>query len=87
MTNHSKTLYVGVTSNLPKRVAEHKQGLVEGFTKKYCIKKLVYYEGTGDINSAIAREKQLKGWLRNKKVNLIDSFNPGWKDLYYDIVK
>ena len=81
MTNFSKTLYIGVTNNLEKRVYEHKNKMVEGFTKKYNITKLVYFEETNDVNSAIAREKQLKGWLRKKKVALIGSVNPKWRDL------
>ena len=84
MTNKSKTLYVGVTNNLKHRVYQHKQKLVPGFTAKYKINKLVYYEATGDINSAIAREKQLKGWLRSKKIVLIQSMNPEWLDLSED---
>jgi putative endonuclease len=81
MTNKSRTLYTGVTNNLMRRVYEHKNKLVEGFTKKYNIQFLVYYESTSDINSAIAREKEIKGWLRKKKIALIDSVNPQWKDL------
>jgi len=81
MTNHSKTLYVGITSNLAKRVYEHKNKFVEGFTKKYNITKLIYFEDTNDVNSAIEREKQIKGWLRKKKIALIESLNPDWKDL------
>ncbi|MBI5409042.1 MAG: GIY-YIG nuclease family protein [Nitrospirae bacterium] len=81
MTNKSKTLYIGVTSNLSKRIYEHKQKLVPGFTSKYNINKLVYYEATSDIKAAINREKQLKGWLRSKKIALIESVNPEWRDL------
>jgi putative endonuclease len=81
MTNHSRTLYAGVTNNLQRRVYEHKQKLVEGFTQKYNITQLVYYEVTSDVRSAIAREKQIKGWLRSKKIALIESMNPKWKDL------
>ncbi len=84
MTNFSKTLYIGVTNNLEKRVYEHKNKMVEGFTKKYNITKLIYFEETNDVNAAIAREKQLKGWLRKKKVALIESVNPEWKDLSQD---
>ena len=75
------TLYIGVTSNLLKRVYEHKHKLVEGFTKKYNIAKLVFFEETNDVNVAIEREKQIKGWLRKKKITLIESTNPTWKDL------
>ena len=87
MTNHSGTLYVGVTNDLRRRVWEHKQQLIEGFTKRYNIRRLVYYEETPDVAAAIAREKQIKGWLRTKKIALIESLNPGWKDLsegWYD---
>jgi len=81
MTNHSKTLYTGVTNDLIRRVYEHKNKMVEGFTKKYNITKLVYFEETGDVEAAIAREKRIKGWLRSKKIALIESANPKWKDL------
>jgi len=69
---------------LQKRVYEHKNKLVDGFTKKYNINKLIYYDMTTDIESAIRREKQIKGWLRKKKIALIDSMNPGWEDLSQD---
>lgn len=81
MTNKSKTLYTGVTNNLERRVYEHKQKLLSGFSSKYNITKLVYYEITQDINSAISHEKQIKGWLRAKKISLIESFNQDWIDL------
>ncbi len=81
MASNSGTLYIGVTNNLTRRISEHKQNLVEGFTKKYKCHKLVYYENYSDIKQAIAREKELKGWLRKKKEQLIKSVNPGWKDL------
>ena len=80
MANRSKTLYVGMTNNLERRVAEHKAGL-SMFTSKYGTKKLVYYEATDDPRSAIAREKEIKGWLRSKKIALIESGNPEWDDL------
>ena len=80
------TIYIGVTSNLIKRVWEHKNKLVDGFTKHYNVNKLVYYEETTDVNSAITREKQLKGWNRAKKNKLIDSINPNWNDLYDGIL-
>jgi putative endonuclease len=80
------TLYIGVTSNLIKRVYEHKNNLVEGFTKKYGIHNLVYYEQTEDANSAIQREKRMKAWKRQWKIELIESMNPNWKDLYNDII-
>jgi putative endonuclease len=70
-----------VTNNLQRRVYEHKHKLVEGFTAKYNITRLVYYEATPDVRSAIAREKQIKGWLRSKKIALIESMNPEWRDL------
>ncbi|MDD3487739.1 MAG: GIY-YIG nuclease family protein [Candidatus Moranbacteria bacterium] len=81
MTNNSRTLYVGVSGNLPKRVWQHKNKLADGFTKKYNIYKLVYYEQTTNIFSAIEREKQLKKWSRKKKIDLIEKNNPGWEDL------
>ena len=70
-----------MTNNLEKRVYEHKNKLIEGFTKRYNIKKLVYFEAGNDIHSVIEREKQIKGWLRVKKIALIESKNPGWEDL------
>jgi putative endonuclease len=75
------TLYIGVTNDLGWRVFEHKHGLVDGFTKKYKIHKLVYFEQTNDINSAIVREKQLKKWNRKWKIKLINKLNPAWRDL------
>lgn len=81
MTNHSKTLYIGITSNLQKRIREHKNKSVEGFTKKYNINQLIYYEQTDNVYGAIAREKQLKKWRREKKINLIEKKNPLWIDL------
>ena len=74
-------LYIGVTSNLERRLYEHRNGLVEGFTKKYNIHKLVYFEYTNDVYSAISREKQLKKWSRVKKNVLISRQNPNWTDL------
>jgi putative endonuclease len=76
---------VGVTSDLVKRIYQHKEKLVEGFTKKYNVNKLVHYETFNDINYAIAREKQLKAGSRKRKINLIKKFNSEWKDLYFDI--
>ena len=81
LTNKSGTLYTGVTNNLVRRVFEHKNQQVDGFTKRYNLKYLVYYEVTDDVYAAIAREKQIKGWLRAKKLQLINSLNPAWKDL------
>ena len=87
MTNGVRTLYIGVTNDLVRRVYEHKQKIVDGFTKKYNITMLVYYESTSSVEAAINREKQLKGWLRNKKASLIETMNPRWIDLsaeWYD---
>ena len=84
MTNATRTLYVGVTNDLERRVYQHKQKLIDGFTKKYNLTWLAYYEQTSDVRSAIAREKQIKGWRRSKKVELIESFNPRWRDLSQD---
>ena len=81
ITNASKTLYTGVTNNLQRRVYEHRNKLIPGFTAKYNIGKLVYFEIFNDINTAIAREKQIKGWIRKKKIDLIESVNPEWIDL------
>jgi len=80
------TLYTGVTSDLVKRVYEHKNGLADGFTKKYDVHRLVYFEMHEDMNAAIAREKQIKKWNRAWKLELIEKGNPAWKDLYDDIV-
>ena len=80
------TLYVGVTNDLVKRVWQHKNKVVDGFTKQYGIDKLGYYEVCNDINSAIAREKQLKGGSRKAKLDLIEINNPNWNDLYYEII-
>lgn len=82
LTNKSdKVLYIGVTNDLIRRMFEHRNKIVEGFTKKYNLVKLVYYEETSDIESAIRREKQLKNWHRDWKINLITQFNPDWVDL------
>jgi len=86
MTNKYNTvLYTGVTNDLVRRVYEHKEKLVEGFTKRYNVDKLVYFECTDDVNAAIAREKQIKGGSRRKKVDLINGLNPEWKDLYEEL--
>ncbi|MBX3037502.1 MAG: GIY-YIG nuclease family protein [Anaerolineales bacterium] len=86
MTNaHHTVLYTGVTNNLARRVYEHKNGLGSTFVKKYNVHKLVYYEIGNDINATIAREKQIKGGSRKKKLDLINSLNPEWKDLYESI--
>ena len=81
LTNRSGTLYVGVTNDLERRMYEHKNKLVPGFTSKYNVTRLAHFEQTSEVESAIAREKQIKGWRRNKKVALIESSNPQWKDL------
>ena len=86
MTNKNNTvLYTGVTNNLVRRIYEHKNKLIDGFTKKYNIINLVYYEIFNDPSSAIHREKQIKGGSRQKKINLINSVNPKWNDLYESI--
>ena len=79
------TLYIGVTSNLLKRIYEHKLKMVEGFTKKYDVNKLVYFEQHNTANTAISREKKLKNWRRKWKLGLIKKSNPDWKDLYKDL--
>ena len=79
-------LYIGVTSNLIERVGQHKEDLVEGFTKKYCLHMLVYYDVFEDILSAIIKEKQMKKWKRQWKIELIEIINPNWKDLYDDLL-
>ena len=79
-------LYIGVTGNLPRRLYEHRNKLVDGFTKQYNVHKLVYYEHTNDVYSAISREKQLKKWSRSKKIALIQKMNPEWRDLSADWV-
>jgi len=81
------TLYIGVTNNLVKRIWQHKNNIIEGFSKKYNIHKLVYYETTADVNSAITREKQMKKWNRQWKIELIEKHNPNWEDLYYGLIK
>ena len=86
MANDRPTLYIGVTSDLVKRVYEHKEELTGGFTKKYGLKKLIYFEVFDDIRDAIQREKQLKHWNREWKLQLIIKTNPGLKDLYPEII-
>ena len=86
MTNRANgTLYVGVTSNLSRRAWEHREGLIDGFTKQYGLKLLVYYEWHDDIRAAIQREKNIKHWSRAWKVRLILDFNPDWRDRYADL--
>ena len=83
MTNRRNgTLYVGVASDLPRRAYQHREGLIDGFTKRYGLKMLVYYEQHADIRSAIAREKTIKHWPRAWKVRLVHGMNPEWTDLY-----
>jgi putative endonuclease len=84
MTNQSRTLYTGVTNDLRRRVHQHKNGAIDGFTSRYNITMLAYYEQTRDIRTAIAREKQIKGWTRAKKISLIETNNPRWEDLAND---
>ncbi len=81
LTSKTGTLYVGVTNDLQRRIYEHKHGLIEGFTKRYKVTRLVYYEETPEVNEAITREKEIKTWRRSKKLDLIKSLNPEWKDL------
>lgn len=80
------TLYRGVTNDLVRRVYEHKSGLIKGFTKRYSVNKLVYFESTNDVNAAILREKRLKKWKRQWKIELIEKSNPDWKDLSLDFI-
>jgi putative endonuclease len=81
LTNRSGTLYTGLTSDLERRVSQHKHKLVDGFTEKSNVGILVYYEATDDVRAAIAREKQIKAWRRSKRIALIESMNPQWRDL------
>jgi len=86
MTNkHNTVLYTGITNDLKRRAGEHKEKMVEGFTKRYNITKLVYYEAFDDPSSAIAREKQIKGGSRKKKADLINDVNSEWRDLYDEL--
>jgi putative endonuclease len=84
MTNHSGTRYIGVTNNLRRRVEEHKHFFMEGFAKRYKIIRLVYFEETSYVQTALEREKELKGWVRSKNVQLIESMKLEWKDLSND---
>ena len=85
LTNwNDHVMYVGVTNDLQRRLYEHKNGLADGFTKKYHVHKLVYYEYTHDVYEAITREKQLKGWIRKRKNELVAAVNPEWRDLSLD---
>ena len=85
LSNKNKVLYSGMTNELSRRIYEHKNGLIDGFTKKYNVHNLVYFEIQKDLESAIKREKQLKNWHRQWKINLIESKNKEWKDLYSEI--
>ncbi len=85
MSSKSRVLYVGMTNDLRRRVYQHKEKLVEGFTQKYNVTMLVHYEVTDNVHSAIQREKQIKAWRRSKKIELIQSSNAEWKDLSVEI--
>jgi putative endonuclease len=84
-SDRNGTLYVGVTNDLYRRVMEHREGLVPGFTKRYCVKRLVYFEEHGHVEAAIAREKSIKRWRRAWKLQLIEQANPQWRDLWVEI--
>jgi len=84
MNSPTGTLYTGITNNLKRRVYEHKHKLINGFTKKYNVTRLAYFEETNDVHAAISREKEIKGWRRSKKIALIQSINPTWRDLAED---
>jgi putative endonuclease len=86
LSSKSKVLYIWVTSDLIKRVYEHKNKFVEWFTNKYSVDRLVYYENYNNVRNALEREKQLKKWKRQFKIDLINNFNPAWQDLYSDII-
>lgn len=81
LASHSRCLYIGVTNDLLRRLWEHKEKVIDGFSARYATTSLVYYEATGDVRSAITREKQLKRWRREKKTALIERENPAWRDL------
>ena len=88
MTNYYNTVfYIGVTNNIIKRVFEHKNRLVDGFTKKYDVSKLVFFDEVSDVESAILKEKQMKKWKREWKIRLIEKDNPSWDDLYPELIK
>ena len=84
LANRSRTLYLGVTNSIHRRVLQHRDGTASEFTRRYMVRRLVYVESTSDVRAAIAREKQIKGWLRAKKIELIDAANPEWTDLAAD---
>jgi putative endonuclease len=81
MASRSRRLYIGVTGHLARRVQQHRRGEIKGFSRKYQMKRLVYVEATLDVRAAIRREKELKGWVRARKIELVESLNPGWRDL------
>jgi putative endonuclease len=81
LTSRTGTLYIGITGYIDRRISQHKMDSIEGFTKKYKVHRLVYYEAFGHVHNAIRREKQLKGWRREKKITLIEKSNPRWQDL------
>ena len=88
LTNQSKrVMYVGFTSDLAKRVIEHREGVVDGFTKKYHVTRLVYYECGEDYDGVLEREKEIKKWRRDKKNALVESMNPTWRDLFNEILE
>jgi putative endonuclease len=87
LSNRSRTLYTGVTNDLARRMYEHKRGLVPGFTRQYHVHQLVYFEETNDVNEAIVRERQIKGWTRARKIALIKTMNPFWNDLARELVE
>ena len=84
LSSLSGVLYCGVTNSLERRLAEHRHGVADGFSKRYHVNRLVWFEDTNDVQSAIAMEKQIKGWRRDRKVKLIEEENPGWRDLSED---
>ncbi len=84
MSSWTRTLYIGITNDLPRRVGEHKQSAGSSFASKYRVTRLTYFEDMSRVQDAIAREKEIKGWRREKKINLIESLNPNWNDLSED---
>ncbi|NEV49771.1 GIY-YIG nuclease family protein [Wolbachia pipientis] len=86
-SKHNKALYIGITSNLTKRIWEHKNKVISGFTSKYNVQKLVYFEVFQDVGSALNRGKLLKSWKREWKIDLVERENPNWADLYDEITK
>jgi putative endonuclease len=85
MASGSRVLYTGITNHIERRIEEHRARRVPGFSARYNVRELVYFEVFGDVRAAIAREKQIKGWLRTKKIALIESINPGWRDLSVEL--